>query len=782
MGFGKDDPSIARGVQALLRLQDPCGRWNKSSITGLVTSAYCLRALGRLYPAAKSTTASAPAPRGPESVLETIRRVRTAALRPEAKDEAALLAAAKHSNAAVRYWAMVGLGMRHSAPAAPALIRGVGDGTKSVRAAAIWALRQCLLDDHGWEPALTAAETGDDITREGCVEALGMRADTVLPKSVVDLERLTRVLDHAMNDDAHPGVRAWATKAAWQWWIWNPPAREALNRAWVRMLERPETNALVENSNRYSSQALFIANGHKANGSATHQYRELAGLFEALRGRLEKADPETKSLLARRLVAVAGTFYQTAGSDGGPGQLGYSTPGAGALFGQSVLVYLREVQGGTNENGIRAGLEAAANVPHGPLQEFLLDYALKGPEALRQVAAAAVSDPRSAMLQAATELVDPLVAQICRGAMEPGRRATLSDPVVRLFGVVNWIIPKNTEQQRRFLDLLVPKLDHYASPAQLAAMPDPAKRAEVEREMDASWYLADRMGEVIAVNPDLHMETTLKDFFPASFKNPLERHFWIRSVPWILEWQEKPTASGAPENKGADPLALAKDRALQLYLDALAPGALPQTQAEAVKLANATAVRRNPEVISALSRFAAAQPDGALKKIAENVVRQGNSHFIPELTEALRQENRPGASVGADGTIHPALLEDITYFRDFVVPELARVKRADQKACMGCHGVPGRVPSFYLKPADDFGYLSPADLLFDYRAMQARVDLKDLERSKVLRKPLNVQDGKEDGHQGGRRYLPQDEGYLLLRQWVENQPKLQQAVPGGSTK
>jgi hypothetical protein len=43
----------------------------------------------------------------------------------------------------------------------------------------------------------------------------------------------------------------------------------------------------------------------------------------------------------------------------------------------------------------------------------------------------------------------------------------------------------------------------------------------------------------------------------------------------------------------------------------------------------------------------------------------------------------------------------------------------------------------------------------------------------MLRKPLNIQDGKEDGHQGGRRYGPMDEGYQILKQWVERQPEVQ---------
>lgn len=788
-GYGKDDPSIARGVQALLRLQDPAGRWNRHAITGFVTTAYAMRALAQLYPTTPviPTRAEFVAPPN-EAPLAAIRRVQALALAADPKFTDLLLQAAKHSHPLVRYWAMIGLGATHTEVGVPALLAALREKPKPIRDAAAWALKQTLLDDRGWDQAFAAAERGDDYTREGVMQALGMRADAVLPASTVGWERLTRTLDHAMNDDPSPAVRAWASKAAWQWWIWNPPVRSGINTAWARMLERPEPNALVENNNRYSSQALFIANGHKANGSSEQQYKELAALFELLRGRLEKADPVVKSRMARRLVAVAGTFYQTAGGDGGPGQMGYITPGAGALMGQAVLVYLRETEPSKNFPAITAGLEGAANIPHGPLQEYLIDYALKGPEELRKAAAEAVSDPRSATLEAAPERVEPLIAQVRRGAAEPSRRASLSDPVIKLFGAVNWVIPKDAEQQRRFLDLMVPKLDHYQSPEQVASMSDPAKKAAAEREMDAEWYLADRMGDVLASNPDLRLDMTFRNYFPEEFSNPLERHLWVRSVPWILEYKHAapevvtttPAAPAAPGEKKpldlkADPVLVAKDRALQLYLDALRPSAPAATRAAAVRISNNTAVRRNPEVLLALNDLLKVEKDEQLRGIAENVVKQGSEKFVPELVAALKAEARPGKWLAGD-KVNPEFLQDLTYFRDYIIPELARVKRNDQASCMGCHGIPGRVPSFTLRPVDQFGYLSVPDLLHDYREMQARVNLADLERSKILRKPLNVQDGKEDGHQGGRRYLPGDEGYLLLKRWVTNQPKLLQTV------
>jgi hypothetical protein len=228
-------------------------------------------------------------------------------------------------------------------------------------------------------------------------------------------------------------------------------------------------------------------------------------------------------------------------------------------------------------------------------------------------------------------------------------------------------------------------------------------------------------------------------------------------------------------------LGRVKDRALQLYLDQLRPESLPRTRAVAVRMANRTALRRNPEVLLALSRLLPSVQDRETRGIIDRVLRQGNDRFMPELLAALKEERHPSVSFDERGEPAPtkAQIDDLIYFRDYVMPELNRQKRSDQLACMGCHGVPGRVPSMTLRPPDEVGYTSVSDLLANYRILQQRVLLADLPKSKILRKPLNVQDGQEDGHQGGRRYDPTDEGYQVLKRWVAGQPSVQGAPPTG---
>jgi hypothetical protein len=815
MGYGKDDPSIAKGVKALLAMQEPSGRWNKAAQTGFVTTAYALHALARLYPMSSPGTGGRGADvpvttnftaKPGESLLTTIHRVRAAALsaRPEAVEP--LLQAAKHSSPLVRYWAMVGLGETHTREGVPALAAGLGDRVKMVRNAAVFGMRETMTDDKGWMETLQVAQGRDDYGRENAWQALRMRVDAVMPRTKVNWVIFNAMVERAMNADPHPAVRAWAARAAWEWWVWNPPIRNSVNAAWVTMLERPEPNALVENCNRYASQALFIANGHKANGSKEQQYKELAALFERLDKQLDEAPQEIKARLAKRLVAIGGTFYQTAGGDGGPGQMGYVTPYAGDMMGHAVLLYLQDATKRGELTAIKAGLEGAAGVPNRELTEWLVNYSFKGPEELRQLAAGAISDPRVVTLPAVPEQVEPQMAQVKRGAMEPPRRAQVSDPIIELWSKVNWNLPKTEEQQREFFNLIIPRFDRYLSPKDIAAIADPAKRADAEREMNANWYLADRLGGVLENNPDLHLEIVLFKYFPETIHNPLEAHFWLRNVGWLLTFKgaaEKmgPALSGAKKAARADvefrtvdfqqapkqepvkpdPILIIKDRALQLYLDMLKPDADIKTRTIAVKMANQTAFRTNPEVLRALAELLPLEQDAELKKLINNVLKQGSATFLPELMSALKAEKH--ASVKLDAKGEPQLtkpqLNDILYFRDYVIPEMSRQKRSDQQSCMGCHGLPGRVPSMTLKAPDSFGYLPVGDLLIDYRILQGRINMGNLERSKILRKPLNIQDGKEDGHQGGRRYGPTDEGYLILKKWVDQQPEVQKSAGMG---
>lgn len=794
-GVDVTDAAVRRGVDALLQLQRPTGAWKGSSLTGFVSSGYALQALARYFPTKPIAFDPAEfAPAAGESLLETVRRVRNLSVAEDLQALPLLIESAGHPSPLVRYWAMIGLGGLHADSGVASLIKGLGDRTKLVREAAHWGLRQTLIDDHGWDPTLAAARTGDDFTRESAMRALWMRVDGVLPGISVEWTALAAAMEHALNHDPHPAVRAWSARALWNWWIWNPPLRQSINQAWIAMLNRPETNGLVENCLRYQTHALFVVNGHHANTSQEHQYRELAALFQQLEQQLKStaADPQRRERLVRRLIAVGATFYNTAGGDGGPGQMGYATPGSGKLFGAAVLQFLQQLEeagvAASQHLLLRVALESAAHVPDKMLQQRLIHYSLNAPEDLRMIAASSVSDPRSAQLVAVPERIEPLVRQIRRGADEPARRTQLSDPIISLFSRVRWIVPDTPEQQRELMKYLMPPLDEFASRVEIQAITDAGRRRQVERKMSANWYLAEELGGVLGSNEDLHIQAALQAI-PERAANPLQARFWLPSVVWILEFEtpaprvgESVGSSPGADPSGDDPYGPFRRRALQLFLDQLTPDAHPKLRQLAVRMAHETPLRRNPRVLAALESVLDFEVRATVRIVAEHVLATRNENLVSELSAALLKEDPDRDDLDPDGNVHlpPEFLDDFRFFRDHVTREMNRPLRDDRRSCFSCHGVAGRVPTLTLKRPDPTGYLSVPRLLANYRLLQKRIEFEDVERSKLLRKPLNVQTGKEDGHQGGLRYRPNDPGYQLIRRWVRNQVQQRDKIDSGS--
>ena len=774
MGRSKDDPAVARGIQALLKQQFPHGRWNKAALTGFVTTAYSMHALSRYFPATpvKFNRADFTAKAG-ESLSASIARVRNLSYTDEAALIDLMIQSASHPNAHVRRWSAMALGSVHHTRGVPSLVKLMGDSVKMVRDAAAWAMEQTLLDDVGFEAVFAAYNTGNDITRESVLKALGMRADTVMPTPNFNHQRLALLLANALIGDTAPGVRAWAAKAAWQWWVWNPPMRETLNQAWAKKLLSPEANALVENAFRYQSHALFIATGHKANGSEEHQYKELTPLFKILEARLD--DPmvptATKDLLARRLVAIAATFYNTSGGDGGPGQMGYIQAGSTELMGKAAL-HLWSKTKPEDLPALRLILEGSANVAYQPLQDKIIDYSTTGPEELRTIAAAAVSDPTAVTLPAVQEKIEPLVEQILRGAMDYDRRQTLAQPVLKLFSRAKWAVPKTDEQRDLLYRLLIPKFKPEPTPTELNNILEAAAAAVRPMGLpDADWYVADRMGAMLASNTDLHTENLLR-FLPGSTKNPMIAHFWLPSVSWVMSFNDEIPEVGAKTNPQLSPeLAAARARAVELYLQMLKPDTPVMSRNIALRLANTTALRQNPTVQTALREVKDDAARSALRYADEQT-------FLNDLREAIKKEPLATGLKDAKGepNLTPQFLASFRYFSDHVAPELNRDQRMDTMSCMKCHAVPGRVPSLELEAPNGNGYWSVTKMLKNYLLLQQRVNLPDIETSKLLRKPLNVQTGKEDGHQGGRRFAPNERPYQIIRRWVLDQPRVVQSL------
>ena len=715
LGYDDRDAAVKRGVEALLRMQDTYGRWNKNALTGFVTTGYSIHALSRLYPVVPAAFKPEDYDAVPnESLADTIARFRAIAHLGLFDESNSLMdrsiLATRHVNPQVRYWAYEALGAFHNERGVLPLLAGLSDPVKMVREAARWGLRQTLLDDKGWDHVLPFYQTAGDLAREQLAAALVMRADAVMSRSAVSLPKLADMIDRMMNEDKSPAVRAWAARAAWNWWIWNPPMREKLNAAVMRMLEREEPNSLTENAMRYQAEALFIANGQKSNPSSEHQYPELTKLFKALEKRLDGSER-----LVERLVGIAGTYYSQAGGDGGPGQMGYITPGASDMMGKAVLAYWNQVEAAKQDDKVRLAVESAANIVYEPLQKKLLQYASTGPEGLRTIAATSISDPRIITLNAAQEFVEPLMEQFYRGAAEEERRSELAGPLVKLFTRSRWNLPKTDEQLGIFYKLIAPNF-----PEARGKLEENTRELKQMDKDSHDWYVTRALGGILHGNPDLQTGYALS-MVPDRFKTPMEEMYWLPGVKWALE-------QGHGDTKLVD-----------LYVKAVTGKVDGRLRNQALNLAGDVNIRKHPKI------------EPALRKA------------MPQYYEA------DPVQVTADWK------KNWEFFRDKVAPEMVRPNRDDQQACLSCHGVAGRVPSLELHAADDRGYVKMADLYGNYQKLLERVNEADVESSKLLRKPLNVQSGKEDGHQGGVRYRPGDAAYQVLRQWVLDAAVLKKA-------
>jgi hypothetical protein len=207
----------------------------------------------------------------------------------------------------------------------------------------------------------------------------------------------------------------------------------------------------------------------------------------------------------------------------------------------------------------------------------------------------------------------------------------------------------------------------------------------------------------------------------------------------------------------------------------LRPDAPVMSRSIAFRMANVTAIRQNPAVQEALRKLSETEKNEA----ARNALRAADPQaWMADLQEAVKKEPLAAALKDSQGQpqLTPQFISSFRYFSDYVAPELNRPQRMDEMSCMRCHATPGRVPSMELAGPDGNGYWSMPKMLKNYLTLQQRVDLADIETSKLLRKPLNVQTGKEDGHQGGRRYLPAERGYQVIRRWVLDQPRVMQSL------
>jgi hypothetical protein len=306
-----------------------------------------------------------------------------------------------------------------------------------------------------------------------------------------------------------------AAKAAWQWWVWNPPLRTPIQNAWTRKLLSPESNALVENCFPIQSHALFIANGHKANASEEHQYPELSLCSSRW----------NRAWMTQDWPMPSKTGWHAVWS---PWQVHSSTPLAATEAPDRWATSLQEVP--TYSARPRFAISSKPKLRRicpgcdWCSKELLAFPTLRcktvssttppvGPKNCVRFAAAAVSDPSTVTAAGTQELVQPLVDQIMRGAQDYDRRQTLAQPVLKLFSRAGGAFPKQPSNNSCCTPSWFPNTSRSPMHRVLQESERAAERAiQPMGQLDADWYIADRMGKMLAANPDLHTDTLLSKF------------------------------------------------------------------------------------------------------------------------------------------------------------------------------------------------------------------------------------------------------------------------------
>ena len=916
-GYTADDPVVKRGVQWLLDNQYPYGLWNAAAATGFVTSAYAIRALSRLHPAPEPAPVQGFELSPEDGLVESLAKARAAQAAARPEDTELFKQFTQSAYPQVRYYGLLALGGALAHDAVPTLLDHFDDPVKSCREAAFWSLRQLLLDGHGWRELFEAFRNGTDRTRQSVMHALVTRAHLPGSDVNVDLSELAGILTAGMID-SHPGVRAYAFKAAWHWWVWNPPMREPINQAWMDALLRDEPEAHVDMALRYSTISLLIVNGQVNNITreqfAAQQYPELASLYRELLAWRETAPEGTRRLLDRRLTAMAASHYMERANQQSPGQFAYSTPGATELFGKAVLaVYQDMAQEDVPWRSI--ALEGARGVTYKPLQDTILSLLQTADPSVVAIAARALANPGELSLPARPAALEPLLrilqlyadtdrekdADALAGFLarvkwdfeglseaqeaefyrlllnlSSSERASMGAPTSTLLGkpapttgltleespyapLIARILGENRSLHRKqafshlsvdprlWLDstewmlafkeggesveeavagaveaealevaaLTFGRTTDQAVPGGVAsnnsaliweegkigahitfsvAVPQPGKyellgailhgashgivRIEFDGELvldQADFYREEvtstgpmRMGVFDLADEQAPLTVTMLGTNPEAepeFKFGLD---YVKLAPWEGAQSQFTTDDSGIEV--IDPVVAAKRQVVEMFVRWFSPDSSVETRDLAAKLAGSPALRRNPEVRKAVAAHVENETVETIRRRLKNLLASDDERYSTELRKLIETAND---DKGRHLDASDAVIQDILHFRDHVFTELNRISERDNRACISCHGVPGRVPTLYLNPPDDAGHIEAAELLENYRKLQTRVDLTDPERSLILRKPLNVQTGQEEGHQGGVRYEAADAGYAVLRNWVLKQVELQ---------
>ena len=194
-------------------------------------------------------------------------------------------------------------------------------------------------------------------------------------------------------------------------------------------------------------------------------------------------------------------------------------------------------------------------------------------------------------------------------------------------------------------------------------------------------------GQAVAENPDLHFEN-LVTAFPETIIHDAHARFWMQSIPWVMQYKTAmpKIQADAKQLPPIDPYEELRTRALSIYIAQLSEKANPQNRKLAADLANKTSMKRNPEILVALDSLVQFETAKDVLDNAKKVLSQSQGEFQKSLVAAITKEPDHGFNKSDKVEIPEDFFNDIVFFRDYVMPEMTKVLRGDERSCMICHG------------------------------------------------------------------------------------------------
>jgi HEAT repeat protein len=762
-GYPPDHPQVHKGVEFLLKTQQPWGGWLDSSTyenfkTPFRETQFAVMALAQLYP-------NEDPKRGPEQAKGWQAGFPPLPEKLNLKNESLLLeqldqiwerpgqgllqdlgAALKHPEILVRQTAVEAAGRIVAPELLPATVKLLGDPSKVVRHSAAWALREyASRTGKGFKEIKAALASPEETTRRGAIRIFTQHFAYLTHDS--DLGR--KLLECLSDSD--PQVRMLAARGAWQWFWWTKdlPLRAKIvdalldrlaveKHAYVlRNLREALYNVADENTRYLYNNWIPLLAQEADRDKAIKGQR---GQMKMIGDRVAKALASDDPVLIDNVLAALGEFHLRRG--------GYNNAGRYGRIGNDIeqIQFYAESRDTLEPLLLKLlGHKNASIREHAAVAAFTLKGA--GAKDLPFRWLDLYGDDSAAVRSVAKEL---------QGAFPlPGG-------------------PKSAERLGPTLARLL------ASPypeAQTAALTTVAR---VGGNLSKDEKLLGAVRQLLVSNDKNRLSTALSALprFPALYNDKAVREAFVSA----LQSEEAPVRRAALEAALLTP-ALASDKTASFYVNRLLRSETPSNRHLLVEIVRANpSLASNLEIISIVSEALTAKEDTVRREALALVQKHPAMRQNPAVRLALKtllddpsERTRQIAEQLYEGKGKTPEQRDITklldydYFVERVQPLFVK-KGPDGQACALCHHTH---TIFRLSRPGKDGTFTVEQSKQHYRSALRVIDLAHPEESLILRKPLSdarsegVIDQKTISHGGGIRWTgSEDPAYRTLLAWI----------------